>query len=66
MNFITNLSFNAKERTAFNSILIIINRFIKFIKYIIMNKIITAKELTFVFKKHIINDFNTPNNIISN
>jgi len=31
-----------------------------------MNKTITTKELTFVFKKHIINDFNTPDNIISN
>ncbi len=66
MNFITNLSSNAKEETTFNSILIIINRFTKFARYITVNKIITAKELAFVFKKYIISDFNTPDNIISN
>ncbi len=66
MNFITNLSSNIKEGTAFNSILIIMNKFTKFIKYIIVNKTITAEELAFVFKKRIISDFNISNNIISN
>ncbi len=31
-----------------------------------MNKIITTEELIFIFKKRIISDFNTPNNIVSN
>ncbi len=66
MNFITNLSFNTEEKTVFNSILIIINRFTKFVRYIVMNKTITAKELASIFKKHIISDFNTLDNIISN
>ncbi len=38
----------------------------KFIRYIIMNKIITTKELAFIFKKRIINNFNISDNIISN
>ncbi len=66
MNFIINLSFNIEEKTAFNSILIIVNRFTKFIRYITVNKTITAKELAFIFKTHIISDFNTPDNIIFN
>jgi len=44
----------------------IINRFTKFARYIAVNKIITAKELAFIFKKRIINDFNILNNIVFN
>jgi len=42
------------------------NRFIKFTRYIIINKIITAKELIFIFKKHIISNFNILDNIVFN
>ncbi len=66
MNFITNLFFSTKEKTAFNFILIIMNRFMKFTRYITVNKTITTKELAFIFKKRIISDFNTLNNIIFN
>ncbi len=66
MNFIINLFSSAEERTAFNSILIIINRFTKFTRYITVNKIIIIKELVFIFKKRIISDFDISNNIIFN
>ncbi len=66
MNFITNLSSNIKEKTAFNSILIIINRFTKFVRYITINKTITTEELAFIFKKRIISNFNILNNIVFN
>ncbi len=38
----------------------------KFIRYITVNKTITTEELAFIFKKRIISNFNTPDNIISN
>ena len=66
MNFITDLSFSSDEDTAFNSILIVINRFIKYVKYIAVNKIIIAEELTVVFKKYIIIIFESPDGIVSN
>ena len=66
MNFITDLPLSLNEGTAFNSILIIIDRFTKYIKYITVNKIITAEELTVIFKKHIITIFKSSDRIVSN
>ena len=66
MNFITNLSSSSDEDTAFNSILIIIDRFTKYTKYITVNKTITAEELTVIFKKYIITIFESPDRIVSN
>ena len=66
MNFITDLSSSLNKDTAFNSILVVVNRFIKYIKYIAVNKIITAEELTVMFKKHIITVFESPDEIVSN
>ncbi len=66
MNFITNFSFNIRKEIAFNFNFIIINRCMNFIRYITVNKIITAKELAFIFKKYIINNFNILNNIVFN
>ena len=66
MNFITDLSFSSDEDIVFNSILIIIDRFTKYAKYITVNKIITAEELTVIFKKYIITIFRSSNKIVSN
>ena len=66
MDFITDLSSSLSEGTAFNSILIIIDRFTKYVKYIAVNKIITAEELTVMFKKYIIIIFESPDEIVSN
>ena len=66
MNFITDLSSSSDEGTAFNSIFIIINRFTKYVKYITVNKIITAEELAVIFKKYIIIVFKSPDEIVSN
>ena len=66
MNFITDLPPSLNEGTAFNSILIVINRFTKYTKYIVVNKIITAKELTVMFEKHIIIIFESSDGIVSN
>ena len=53
MNFITDLSSSLNKGTAFNSILIVINRFIKYVKYITVNKIITAEELTVIYQRSV-------------
>ena len=66
MDFITDLSFSVREETAFDLVLVIVNRFTKFIRYITINKTITAEELASMFKKHIISEFNTLNNIVLN
>ena len=42
MNFITNLSLNKRKNYVYNTIFIIINKYIKIIKYLIINKIINA------------------------
>ena len=66
MNFITDLSFSSDEDIVFNSILIIIDRFTKYAKYITVNKIITAEELAVIFKKYIITVFESSDEIVSN
>ena len=66
MNFITNLSSSLSKDTVFNSILIVINRFTKYTKYITVNKIITAEELAVIFKKYIIIIFESSDRIVSN
>ena len=66
MNFITDLSSSLSEDTAFNSILVIIDRFTKYTKYIAVNKIITAEELAVIFKKYIIIVFESSDRIVSN
>ena len=66
MNFITDLSSSLNKDTAFNSIFIVIDRFIKYVKYITVNKIIIAEELTVIFKKYIIIVFESSDRIVSN
>ena len=65
MNFITDLPSSLSEDTAFNSILIIVDRFTKYAKYIAVNKIITAEELAVIFKKYIITVFESSDGIVS-
>ena len=66
MNFITDLPSSLNEGTVFNSILIVIDRFTKYVKYIVVNKIIIAEELTVIFEKHIITVFESSDKIVSN
>ena len=66
MDFITDLPSSSDKDTVFNSILVVIDRFIKYTKYITVNKIITAEELTVMFKKHIITVFESSDRIVSN
>ena len=66
MNFITDLPSSLGKDIAFNSILVVINRFTKYAKYIAVNKIITAEELAVIFKKYIITVFESPDGIVSN
>ena len=42
MNFIINLLSNKRKDYVYNAILIIINKYIKIIRYLIINKIINA------------------------
>jgi hypothetical protein len=65
MDFITDLPLSAGEGTAFDSILVVVDRFTKFAKYIPVNKTITAEELAIVFKRHILSDFGALKGIVS-
>ena len=49
MDFITKLLLSHFNRKVFNSILVVIDRFIKIVKYILYNKIITFIKLINLF-----------------
>jgi len=53
-------------RIIYNSILIVVNRFIKRAKYYIYSKTITAPELAIVFYKLIVYNYGYPRRIVSN
>ena len=54
MNFVIELSFNKYKNVVYNVILVIINRYIKIIKYLFMFIIIDAVALTKLFFVEII------------
>ena len=65
MNFIMKLLSNKKHDVIYDSILIIIDRYIKMIKYILIIKKINVAELTKVFFKKIILRFEISNKIVN-
>ena len=65
MNFITKLSLNKKRGVVYDSILIIIDRYIKMIKYVSIIKKTDIAELTKMFFKKIILRFNISDEIIN-
>ena len=66
MNFIIDLSLNKYKDIVYNVILIIINQFMKIIRYLFMNIIIDITQLTKIFYFEIIYRYNILNNIINN
>ena len=66
MNFIINLPPSKYKGTIYNTIFIVINRFIKIIKYIFIIIKIDTVQLAEVFYSKIIYRYSIPNSIISN
>ena len=65
MNFVMKLSLNKKRDVVYDSILIIINRYIKMIKYVSIIKKVDVAKLTKMFFKKIILRFDMSNEIIN-
>ena len=65
MNFITKLFSNKRRGVVYDLILMIINRYIKIIKYILMIKKMNVAELTKIFFKKIILYFDMSNEIVN-
>ena len=65
IDFIIDLPLSKKKNNMFDLILIIVNRFTKIARYILINKIINALELADIFLKQIITRFGILKGIIS-
>ena len=65
MNFVIELSSNKRRDVVYDSILMIIDRYIKMIKYISIIKKIDVAELTKVFFKKIVLHFNMSDEIVN-
>ena len=65
MNFVTELSSSKKRDVVYDSILMIINRYIKMIKYISIIKKIDVAKLTKVFFEEIVLHFNMSDEIVN-
>ena len=65
MNFVMNLLLNKLKDVIYNVILIIMNRFIKMIKYLFIKITIDIVTLTKVFHNKIIYRYNMLNDIIN-
>ncbi len=66
MNFITNLYLNKRYKRVYNTVLIIINKYIKILRYILTTKIIDFTGLIELIFEKIILKFRVLNRIISN
>ena len=66
MNFIIELSFNKYKNVVYDVILVIINRYIKMIKYLFMFIIIDAAALTELFFIEIVYRYNMSYDIVNN
>ena len=66
MNFITDLSLNKWKNNVYNTILMIINRYIKMIQYILTIKILIASDLINLFFKEIALRFKISEKIVTN
>ena len=65
MNFVTELSSSKKHDVVYDSILMIIDRYIKMIKYISIIKKIDVAELTKVFFEEIVLRFDISDEIVN-
>ena len=65
MNFIMKLFSNKKRDVVYDSILMIINQYIKMIKYVLIIKKIDVAELMKMFFKKVILHFNMSDEIVN-
>jgi len=66
MNFIINLPLNKRYRRVYNTVFIIIDKYIKILRYILIIKIIDSTGLIKLIFEEIILKFGVPKGIISN
>ncbi len=66
MNFITSLPLSKRYGRVYNTVFIIINRYIKILRYILIIKIIDSTGLIELIFEKVILKFKVPNKIISN
>jgi hypothetical protein len=66
MNFITNFSFNKRSDDVYDSVLVIINRYIKMTFYIFVTKKIIAIKLTKIIFDHVMLKYDASKDVISN
>ena len=66
MNFVTKLLLNKKRDVVYDLILMIINQYIKMIKYVLIIKKIDVAKLTKMFFKKIVLHFNMSDEIVNN
>jgi hypothetical protein len=66
MNFITNLSSSKRSNDVYNSVLVIINRYIKMTFYIFVTKKIIAIELTKIIFDHVMFKYDASKDVVSN
>ena len=66
MNFVIGLSFNKYKSVVYDVILVMINRYIKMIKYLPVSTTIDAAALTELFFIEIVYRYDMPYDIINN
>jgi hypothetical protein len=66
MNFTTNLSLNKRSNDVYDSVLVIINRYIKMTLYISVTKKIIAIELTKIIFDHVMLKYDASKDVVSN
>jgi len=66
MDFITSLPLNKRYRRVYNTVLIIIDRYIKILRYILTTKTIDSTGLVELIFEEVILKFRVPDRIISN
>jgi hypothetical protein len=66
MNFITNFSSNKRSNDVYDSVLVIINRYIKMTFYISVTKKITIVELTKIIFDHVMLKYDVSKDVVSN
>ncbi len=66
MNFITNFSSSKRSNDVYDSVLVIINRYIKMTLYISVTKKITAVELAEIIFDHVMLKYDVSKDVVSN
>ena len=65
MDFITDLPPSKRDGSVYDSILVVVDRYTKIVRYIVYNKIYIAEKLVALFYDEIICRYSIPNGIVS-